>query len=397
MQTKIRRYELINSIGEGAFGSVYKVIGSDKKDYAMKVTSIKENGITNLVEYNIMNRFVHPNIMSLSDYHLTDTKANLFMDLANTDLSKVCNKDKLGKPLSLDIFRNYSFQILLGICALHERKVIHNDIKPSNVLIFGNNISNIDGSENVRVSDFGLSVCLHSDDDGVFFDTGTMTHKAPEKLSGWKYGTKVDIWSLGCLFYDMLFGRPFIPPQVDHEPRRYLSCIKNALNLMKHPYDKINYALHDKSYLTCKEEEKPYVQFIFSCLKWDPEDRPTVIQLIENPIFSKVPRSLRQRECLIHNKEQFKTKLDISGILKELSKHTICPKVQELAIHIFNITDLPISLREYVYVCYVVATKLRNQTLPRVDRSMKINKFVTLERMICCELDFRFYPSSFSK
>jgi len=394
MQTRIRRYEKVSSIGEGAFGRVYKVIGSDKKEYAMKVTSVKENGITNLVEYSIMNCLIHPNIMAAVDNHLSDSESYLFMDLANTDLSKVCNSGKSGKPLPLDIFRNYAFQILVGVCALHERKIIHNDIKASNILVFGNSASNINGTENVRLSDFGLSVCLHSDEDGVFFDTGTMTHKAPEKLLEQKYNTKVDIWSLGCLFYDMLFGRSFIPPQVKHDPKRYLLCIKNALGLMKHPYDRIDYALNDKSYLSCREEEKPYVNLIFSCLKYHPDERPTVRQLLENPIFNKVPRSLRNNGLLIRNREQVKTGFDISGILNNL---TMCSKVQELATHIFNITDINAPLPEYVYVCYVIATKLRNQTLSVYNKPMKLSRLISLERQICTALDFRFYPSSFNK
>lgn len=93
-------------------------------------------------------------------------------------------------------------QVCLGIDSIHEAHVIHRDIKPDNILF--------DSRCTAKIGDFGLSKARSSSQSQVDSFAGTIEYMAPEILKEEKYDSKIDIWSLGVVFYELFTGyRPF--------------------------------------------------------------------------------------------------------------------------------------------------------------------------------------------
>ncbi|XP_057501847.1 cell division control protein 2 homolog [Actinidia eriantha] len=109
------------------------------------------------------------------------------------------------KRYPLDIIRNFLKQILSGMCYCHSRGLLHRDLKPFNVLV--------DTSTNtVKIADFGLGRGLFTPSCSLSPEVGSLTYQAPEILLGSpKYSSPVDMWSVGCIFGEMLLLRPLFP------------------------------------------------------------------------------------------------------------------------------------------------------------------------------------------
>lgn len=95
----------------------------------------------------------------------------------------------------------YFCDMLMGLEYLHIRHVLHRDLKPANLLV--------DAHYHLKIADFGISL-IHSSHKGTVATMGTPYYTAPELLRGEKYDNKSDIWSLGCILYEMCAGyNPF--------------------------------------------------------------------------------------------------------------------------------------------------------------------------------------------
>lgn len=94
-------------------------------------------------------------------------------------------------------------QIMLALRECHNRKegiIIHRDIKPGNVFF--------DGSNNVKLGDFGLSRLLSQESQYALTNVGTPYYMSPEQINETNYNEKTDIWSAGCVLYEMVALRP---------------------------------------------------------------------------------------------------------------------------------------------------------------------------------------------
>ena len=128
---------------------------------------------------------------------------------AVNDLSKRC-KDR-SRPLSNEQVMAFTMQCAYAIFAVHERGMLHRDIKPGNFFILENN-----GVESVRLGDFGG--CVHLDDESelTHHNIGTQAYRSPEVLFGIDYGHAYDVWGLGCVFYSVAHGGTHY---IDHRGR----------------------------------------------------------------------------------------------------------------------------------------------------------------------------------
>lgn len=100
----------------------------------------------------------------------------------------------------------WTFQILKALQNIHGLKIIHRDLKPENILLHQNEKEKLE----VRVADFGLSIQIESDLHLPTSFTGTPLYMAPELVKGNGYSYSVDIWSLGCIIYELYtFNNPF--------------------------------------------------------------------------------------------------------------------------------------------------------------------------------------------
>ena len=106
------------------------------------------------------------------------------------------------------------FQLLAGVAFCHDRRVLHRDLKPQNLLV------NKDGE--LKLADFGLARAFGIPVRSYTHEVVTLWYRAPDVLMGSrKYSTPVDIWSVGCIFGEMSAGRPLFPVRATPErPRR---------------------------------------------------------------------------------------------------------------------------------------------------------------------------------
>jgi serine/threonine protein kinase len=227
-------------LGHGSYGLVYSCQSpTSKKEFAVKRNlADKNNSFIGVVrELDILNKMrYHPNIIKLEQISFgapfekqvfspldaknrssqKDDTIHFVFQKASFDLHHL-----IYKINSMDNYKLYMVHLLLSAEYIHSLKIIHRDLKPCNVLVF-------EEEKNVKICDFGLSK--------PFTFQGNQTpgvvsswYRAPEiTLSNPHYDYKIDIWSLGCIFFEMICKEPFIACSVD-EDNNIISSILAAL------------------------------------------------------------------------------------------------------------------------------------------------------------------------
>ncbi|XP_050218026.1 CBL-interacting serine/threonine-protein kinase 10 [Mercurialis annua] len=199
-----QKYEIGRLLGQGTFAKVYyarsiltnqsvavKVIDKEKISRVGLVEQIKR-------EISVMRIVRHLNIVQL--YEVLATKSKIYFVMEYCKGGELFNKVAKGK-LKEDVARKYFQQLINAVDFCHSRGVYHRDIKPENLLL--------DESENLKISDFGLSALAESKrQDGLLHTTcGTPAYVAPEVINRKGYdGSKADIWSCGVVLYVLLTG-----------------------------------------------------------------------------------------------------------------------------------------------------------------------------------------------
>ncbi|XP_034648858.1 cyclin-dependent kinase 2 isoform X1 [Trachemys scripta elegans] len=139
----------------------------------------------------------------LLDVIHTENKLYLVFEFLHQDLKKFMDSSSIsGIPLPL--IKSYLFQLLQGLAFCHSHRVLHRDLKPQNLLI------NAEGA--IKLADFGLARAFGVPVRTYTHEVVTLWYRAPEILLGCKYySTAVDIWSLGCIFAEMITRRALFP------------------------------------------------------------------------------------------------------------------------------------------------------------------------------------------
>eukprot|EP00439_Symbiodinium_sp_Y106_P085416 s36_g28.t1 len=165
--------------------------GPEAEDEGIPSTAIRE--------ISLLKELQHPNIVRLCDVIHTERKLTLVFEYLDQDLKKLL--DMCDGGLDPATTKSFLYQLLRGIAYCHAHRVLHRDLKPQNLLI------NREGS--LKLADFGLARAF-----GI--PVVTLWYRAPDVLMGSrKYSTPVDIWSVGCIFAEMVNGRPLFPGDTD--------------------------------------------------------------------------------------------------------------------------------------------------------------------------------------
>ncbi|XP_059649583.1 cell division control protein 2 homolog 1-like [Cornus florida] len=198
------KYQLIEMIGKGGFGVVYKCRErATNKTVALKRIIFKDQdeGVPSSVirEISLLQELNHGNIIRLLEVINNGAGVDLIFECLDLDLSKfIASYPEIAKDRQK--IKGFLSQILHGVAYCHSYKILHRDLKPENLLIDVNN--NV-----VKIADFGLArafgVPLRNYTDKV----ATLAYRAPELLLGAKYSTPVDKWSVGCIFAEMVTRR----------------------------------------------------------------------------------------------------------------------------------------------------------------------------------------------
>lgn len=205
------KYIPIKPIGKGAYGVVCSSMDMETQEkVAIKkihnVFGTRIDALRTLRELMLLRHIKHQNVIALKDV-MMPMQRNCFKDLylvydlMDTDLHQII---KSPQPLSNDHCKYFIFQLLCGLKYLHSANVLHRDLKPGNLLVNSNC--------ELKICDFGLA--RTGNGKGQFMTEYVVTrwYRAPELLLGCdNYGTSIDVWSVGCIFAEILGRKPLFP------------------------------------------------------------------------------------------------------------------------------------------------------------------------------------------
>lgn len=294
-------YQRLGKIGSGGSSEVHKVISSDCTIYALKKIKLKGRDYATAVgfcqEIEYLNKLKGKNnIIQLIDYEVTDKNllrvvvndslANkdgrvrddgyiyMVLEYGEIDLAHMLSqkwKEVGGSSQTIDDnwLRFYWQQILEAVNTIHEERIVHSDLKPANFLL-------VRGS--LKLIDFGIAKAIMSDTTNIQRDAqvGTLSYMSPEAFmcnendangNTIKCGRPSDIWSLGCILYQMVYGRtPFA------EYKTFWSKFK----VITDPNHEIAYEPVSNPML---------IDLMKKCLAWDRNERWRIPQLLQHPFL----------------------------------------------------------------------------------------------------------------
>ncbi|BES97430.1 Protein tyrosine kinase [Nesidiocoris tenuis] len=198
----MEKYQVINAIGEGSFGRVFKAKRKvDHTIVAIKLISKYGRSQRELStlrkECEIQRNLEHPNIIRMLDAFETDNEIGVVTEFAYQDLNVVLAKAGFLKE-------ERASQIICDLVSalhyLHSHRVLHRDLKPQNVLLGDNNVA--------KLCDFGFARSMSRGTHVLTSIKGTPLYMAPELMEESAYDHNADLWSLGCIAYEMVVGSP---------------------------------------------------------------------------------------------------------------------------------------------------------------------------------------------
>ncbi|KAL2467512.1 putative protein kinase 1 [Forsythia ovata] len=294
-------YQRLGKIGSGGSSEVHKVISSNCTIYALKKIKLKGRDYATAYgfcqEIGYLNRLKGMNnIIQLIDYEVTDktllqevmngSMSNkdgrvkedgyiyMVLEYGEIDLAHMLSQkwkelDSSNSMIDENWLRFYWQQILLAVNTIHEERIVHSDLKPANFLL-------VRGS--LKLIDFGIAKAIMSDTTNIQRDSqvGTLSYMSPEAFmcnetdangNTIKCGRASDIWSLGCILYQMVYGRtPF------SEYKTFWAKFK----VITDPNHEITYEPMSNPWL---------LDLMKKCLAWDRNERWRIPQLLQHPFL----------------------------------------------------------------------------------------------------------------
>ncbi|KAJ3452142.1 cbl-interacting protein kinase 32 [Anaeramoeba flamelloides] len=203
MSRKVGKYEIGDTLGEGAFGKVKQAKNSENGEFvAIKIMNkekiLRENMSDQIKkEISIMKSLKHKHVVKLLDVLVSKQRIYLVFELLTGGelFYKIANNGKFSEKVA----RFYFQQLVSGLEFVHSQGICHRDLKPENILL--------NGDDNLKISDFGLSALKTDKEDVLQTACGTPNYVAPEVIAGEGYdGQAADIWSCGIILFVFLAG-----------------------------------------------------------------------------------------------------------------------------------------------------------------------------------------------
>jgi len=221
-------------------------------------------------------------IVKLHDHEKVDSEDLLYviMEKGDTDLATLLKKYSNKREITPAMIKHYWTEMLHAVSVIHKRGIIHKDLKPANFLLVAGTL---------KLIDFGIASSVQSDKTSVFIDNqmGTFNFMSPESiqdLNGPQYDTmgnkkpcikisyKSDVWSLGCILYQLTYGKmPF--GDIKH-PLMKLQAITNVDHPIQFPVQ--------------ADSDLVLISVIKACLIRDPRQRPSIAELLSHTYVTGV-------------------------------------------------------------------------------------------------------------
>uniref|UniRef100_A0AAQ5Y185 non-specific serine/threonine protein kinase n=1 Tax=Amphiprion ocellaris TaxID=80972 RepID=A0AAQ5Y185_AMPOC len=195
-------YHVLELVGEGSFGRVHK----GRKRFTGQVVALKfmpklgrsEKELRNLKrEIDIMRDLQHPNIVQLFDSFETETEVVVVTEYAEGQLFQILEDDG---SLPENQVREIACQLVSALYYLHSHRILHRDMKPQNILLGKSGV--------VKLCDFGFARAMSVSTLVLTSIKGTPLYMSPELVEEKPYDHTADLWSLGCILYELHTGAP---------------------------------------------------------------------------------------------------------------------------------------------------------------------------------------------
>ncbi|XP_042356593.1 serine/threonine-protein kinase PLK4 isoform X2 [Plectropomus leopardus] len=260
---KIEDFKVLTLLGKGSFACVYRA-KSVKTGLEVAIKTIDKKAmhkagmvqrVTNEVE--IQCRLKHPSILELYNYFEDSNYVYLVLEMChNGEMSRYLKERKMA--FSEDEARHFMHQIVKGMLYLHTHGILHRDLTLSNLLLTSN--------MNIKIADFGLATQLKLPNEKHFTMCGTPNYISPEVATRSAHGLESDVWSLGCMFYAFLMGRP--PFDTD---------------TVKHTLSKVVLGDYEMpSHVSLEAQD-----LIHQLLQRDPAQRPSLSAVLDHPFMTQ--------------------------------------------------------------------------------------------------------------
>ncbi|XP_072974652.1 serine/threonine-protein kinase TIO isoform X1 [Typha angustifolia] len=198
----VEDYHVIELVGEGSFGKVYK----GRRKYTRQTVAMKfilkhgksDKDIHNLrQEIEILRKLKHENIIEMLDAFETPQEFCVVTEFAQGELFEVLEDDKC---LPEEQVQAIAKQLVKALYYLHSNRIIHRDMKPQNILIGAGSV--------VKLCDFGFARAMSANTVVLRSIKGTPLYMAPELVREQPYNHTADLWSLGVILYELFVGQP---------------------------------------------------------------------------------------------------------------------------------------------------------------------------------------------
>ncbi|KAG2777364.1 Serine/threonine-protein kinase [Phytophthora cactorum] len=264
----MENYHILERIGEGSFGKVYR----GRRKYSGHIVALKfvtkqgksARDLENLrQEINILRRLNHCNIIAMMDSFETDGEFCMVTEYAQGELFQVLEDEH---SLPEEEIRKIAIQLIQALHVLHSNRIIHRDMKPQNILI---------GSrQQIKLCDFGFARAIAHDTSLLRSIKGTPLYMAPELVQEKPYNYTVDLWSLGVILYELAVGKP--PFYTD----RIVSLIQMIVR------DDVEYP---------STMSADFQSFLKGLLNKDPAQRLKWPKILDHPFIQETPEQLETR------------------------------------------------------------------------------------------------------
>ena len=269
----MKDFKIEKVLGKGSFGSVYLVTRKeDNKIYALKsviMDKLKKKEQENSVnEVRILASVNHPNVIGYKEAFWDDKNStlNIVMEYADDgDLqTKIQKMKREGGFFNESLIWSYSIQMIEGLKALHDKKIMHRDLKSANIFL-------VKDKHQCKIGDMNVSKVIK--EKVLLTQTGTPYYASPEVWKDSPYSYKSDLWSIGCVIYELCALRP---------PFGGKDLDELFVNVCKGKPERINYVYTDDLW-----------KMILLLLQVDVNKRVNCDQFLNHPLIVKKIKEMK--------------------------------------------------------------------------------------------------------
>ncbi|XP_071566402.1 serine/threonine-protein kinase PLK4 [Temnothorax nylanderi] len=295
---QIEEYEVLNLLGKGGYGSVYRArCLRSGMEVAIKMIDKKimqAAGMMDRVrqEVGIHSRLKHPAILEVYTCFENANYVYLVLELCHNGELQRYLKAQGTKTLSEEHAAYIIKQVVHGLLYLHSHQILHRDLSLSNLLLTRD--------MQVKIADFGLATQLNKPDEKHLTMCGTPNYISPEVATRSSHGPEADVWSLGCMLYTLLVGRP--PFETD--------AIKSTLTRVVMADYEMPLHLSDNAR-----------DLIDKLLKKNPKERISLRDIHKHPFITSIEKSRLRNERNGTSKNAFTDGMMDSGLGRTLSSY----------------------------------------------------------------------------